>query len=85
MVRVPVLSVQSTSIAPRFWIADIFLTIVFFFARNLAPFASVPFTIIGSIPGVIPTATEIENRKASSQFFFTRPLIRSTNKTTITM
>ena len=65
--------------------ADIFFTIVFFFARNFAPFASVPFTIIGSIPGVMPTATEIAKRKASSQFFFTKPFIRSTNKTTTTM
>ena len=65
--------------------ADMFLTIVFFFARNFAPFARVPFTIIGSIPGVMPTATEIAKRKASSQFFFTKPLIRSTNKTTTTM
>ena len=41
--------------------------------------------IIGSISGVRPTATEIANRKASSQSPFVRPLMKNTTGTMTSM
>src|SRR5579871_6308605 len=52
MVSVPVLSVQSTSIAPKFWIEFSRLTITFFRDMASAPFERHTDTIIGSISGV---------------------------------
>ena len=77
-VSVPVLSVQSTSIAPKFWIASRRLTMTFLRDSRTAPLASVEVTIIGSISGVSPTATESANRKASIQSPLVKPLTSST-------
>ena len=77
-VSVPVLSVHSTSIAPKFCIASSRLTITFLRDSTTAPFASVDVTIIGSISGVRPIATEIANRKASSQSCLRKPFSSST-------
>ena len=57
-VSVPVLSVQRMSIAPRFWIELSRLTMTFFFDIAMAPLERFTVTIIGSISGVSPTATE---------------------------
>ena len=65
IVSVPVLSVQSTSIAPRFWMALIRLTMTFFFAIAIAPLERQTVTIIGSISGVRPTATASAKKNAS--------------------
>ena len=46
-----------------------------------APLARAVVTIVGSISGVRPTATEMANRKASSQLPFVKPLINSTTGT----
>ena len=80
-VSVPVLSVHSTSIAPKFWIASSRLTMTFRRASSTAPLASVEVTIIGSISGVRPTATDSANRNASIQSPLVKPLISSTNGT----
>ena len=77
-VSVPVLSVHSTSIAPKFWIASSRLTMTFLRDITTAPLASVEVTIIGSISGVSPTATDSANRKASPQSLLVKPLISST-------
>ena len=66
-VSVPVLSVHSTSMAPKFWIASRRLTITFWRDSTTAPLASVEVTIMGSISGVRPTATDSANKKASPQ------------------
>ncbi len=65
-VRVPVLSVHSTSIAPKFWMDGSRLTTTFFLAMVSAPFARFTVTIMGSISGVRPTAMERPNRRAST-------------------
>ncbi len=80
-VRVPVLSVHSTSIAPKFWIASRRLTITLRRDSSTAPLARVEVTIIGSISGVRPTATDSANRNASVQSPLVQPLISSTNGT----
>ena len=77
-VNVPVLSVQSTSTAPKFWIELIFLITVPFFAILEAPLTRLVVTIIGSISGVNPTATDKPNRKASIQSPLVSPLITMT-------
>jgi hypothetical protein len=80
-VSVPVLSVHSTSMAPRFWIASSRLTMTCRRAMATAPLARVLVTIIGSISGVSPTATDSANRKASSQLPWPQPLNSSTSGT----
>ena len=60
-VRVPVLSVHNTSIAPKFWIALRRLTITFLRDIAIAPLARLTVTIIGNISGVRPTATATAN------------------------
>mmetsp|Transcript_37512 Transcript_37512/g.87391 ORF Transcript_37512/g.87391 Transcript_37512/m.87391 type:complete len:373 (-) Transcript_37512:1648-2766(-) len=80
-VRVPVLSVHSTSMAPRFWIAFRRLTITWTRDIARAPLARLTVTIIGSISGVSPTATANANNSASSQSCLLRPLIRNTSGT----
>ena len=66
------------SIAPRFWIASSRLTTTFLRDSSTAPLASVLVTIIGSISGVSPTATDSANRKASSQSPLVKPLTKKT-------
>ena len=51
---------------------------VFFFDIWAAPFAKLVVTIIGSISGVKPTATESANSVASSQSPLVKPLINNT-------
>ncbi len=77
----PVLSVQSTSIAPKFWIELRRLTITRFLAIASAPRARLTVTIIGSISGVKPTATATAKRKASNQVPLVTPLRMKTNGT----
>ena len=81
MVSVPVLSVQSTSIAPKFWIALSCLTMTLFFDIASAPFDKQTETIIGSISGVSPTATATEKKNASCQLCLVKPLMRKTRGT----
>jgi hypothetical protein len=77
-VRVPVLSVHRTSIAPRFWIELSLLTMTFFRDMAIAPLARFTVTIIGSISGVRPTATATAKSSASSQSCLVSPLMRKT-------
>jgi hypothetical protein len=63
-VSVPVLSVQSKSIAPKFWMELRRLTITFFRLMAIAPLARQTETIIGNISGVSPTATASAKKKA---------------------
>ncbi len=81
----PVLSVQSTSIAPRFWIEFSRLTITFLRDMAMAPRDRHTETIIGSISGVRPTATASAKKKASIQLCFVRPLMRNTSGTMTSM
>ena len=62
-VSVPVLSVHSTSIAPRSWMAASRLTITLRLAMRIAPRDSVTVMTIGSSSGVSPTASATANRK----------------------
>ena len=78
-VSVPVLSVQRTSIAPKFWMALRRLTIVLRRAIVTAPLARFVVTIIGNISGVSPTATDTANNNDCSQSPFSSPLIRNTS------
>ena len=64
MVSVPVLSVQRTSMAPKFWIALSRLTMTRFRAMASAPLERQTVTIIGSISGVSPTATARAKKNA---------------------
>ena len=50
---------------------------------DTAPFARHPVTIIGSISGVRPTATDIANKNAETQFPFVIPF-KTNTKGTIT-
>jgi len=77
-VRVPVLSVQRMLIAPRFWIDGSLFTMTFFFAIARAPLARFTVTIMGSISGVSPTATDKAKSSASSHFPLVIPTIRNT-------
>ena len=47
--------------------------------RKTAPLARVEVTIIGSISGVRPTATESANSRASIQSCFVKPLMKNTS------
>ena len=73
IVSVPVLSVHSTSIAPKFWMELSRLTMTFFLDIASAPLDKQTETIIGSISGVRPTATAIANRNAVFQSCFVKP------------
>ena len=84
-VSVPVLSVHSTSIAPKFWMASSRLTMTFLRDMATAPLARLAVTIIGSISGVRPTATDSANRNASTQSPLVSPLMRSTSGTITSM
>ena len=84
-VSVPVLSVHSTSMLPRSWIAPRRLTITALFAIRSAPRASVTETIIGSSSGVSPTASATANRKHSSSGRWNSTLTSSTNSTRSTV
>jgi len=84
-VSVPVLSVQRTSIAPRFWIELSRLTMTFFPDIASAPRDRHTETIIGSISGVRPTATARAKKNASFQSCFVRPLMTNTSGTMTAM
>ena len=85
MVSVPVLSVQRTSIAPRFWIEFRRLTITFLRDMASAPLDRQTVTIIGSISGVSPTATARAKKKASFQSPLVSPLMTKTRGTMTSM
>ena len=78
IVNVPVLSVQRTSIAPKFWIEWSRLTITFLRDMAMAPFERHTETIIGSISGVKPTATAKAKKNDSLQGFV-KLLMRNTS------
>src|SRR5271155_636422 len=79
MVSVPVLSVQSTFIAPKFWIELSFLTMTFFLDIASAPLERQTDTIIGSISGVRPTAMASAKRNVSlPQMCLVNPLMKNT-------
>ena len=84
-VSVPVLSVQRMSIAPKFWIEFRRLTITFLRDMASAPLLRFTVTIIGSISGVRPTATDMAKTKASVQLCLVKPLIRNTSGTITAM
>ena len=65
-VSVPVLSVHSTLMAPRSWMAASRFTTTLRAAMRTAPRDSVTVMIIGSSSGVMPTASATANRKDSS-------------------
>jgi hypothetical protein len=79
------LSLQRTSIAPRFWIAFNRFTITLCRDIAIAPRARLAVTTIGSISGVRPTATAIAKRKASFQSPLTNPFSRKTTGTMTNM
>src|SRR5665213_2722187 len=85
IVSVPVLSVQSTSIAPKFWMELSFLTMTFFLDIASAPLERQTETIIGSISGVRPTATDMAKKKASFQSCLRNPLMKKTIGTITSM
>jgi len=76
---VPVLSVHSTSMAPKFWIELSRLTMTFLRESASAPIASVPVTIIGSISGVNPTAMASAKKNASFQSCLVSPFTKNTS------
>jgi hypothetical protein len=78
-VRVPVLSVQRISIAPKFWMALSRLTMALRRAITTAPLARLAVTTIGSISGVNPTATETANKSDSIQSPLVIALMRKTS------
>ena len=79
IVSVPVLSVHSTSMAPRFWMAPnrFMITCLRLIAR--APLDRHTETIIGSISGVSPTATATAKKNASPQAPLVSPFRRNTS------
>ena len=80
-VSVPVLSVHSTSMAPRSWIADRRFTITLRLASSIADRASVTVTIIGSSSGVSPTASASANISDSSTGRWNEMFTTRTNST----
>ena len=84
-VKVPVLSVHRTSMAPKFWMEFRRFTITRFRDMAIAPFARLIVTSIGSISGVRPTATAVANNKASNQSPLINPLMRKTAGTITAM
>ena len=80
-VRVPVLSVQRMSMEPKSWMEFKFLRMTFCLLMARAPFAREVVTIMGSISGVRPTATEMANSAACIQSPLVKPLTNSTTGT----
>ena len=70
---------------PRFWIAFRLLITTFFLLMATAPLAREVVTIIGSISGVRPTATDIANNTACIQLPFVKPFTKSTTGTMISI
>ncbi len=70
---------------PRFWIAFSFLTMTFLRDMKTAPLERQTVTIIGSISGVRPTATERPKRRASSQSCLVIPTMRKVTETMTSM
>ena len=85
VVSVPVLSVQSTSMLPKFWIAARCLTMTFLRAMRTAPVERVTVVIIGRNSGVSPTARATAKSRDSSAFLciaiFTTRMNRTRNIT----
>ena len=77
-VRVPVLSMQRTSMLPRTCMASMFLTMARFRDMERLPLARQALITSGSISGVSPTATERAKAKDSSQLPRATPETRNT-------
>ena len=75
-VSVPVLSEQSTSMAPKFWMAVTSLTITLFFDMSMAPFARFVDTMVASISGIRPMARVMAKIRASSPYSKKSPPFR---------
>ena len=71
--------------APKFWIELSRLTITRLRDIASAPFERLTVTIIGSISGVSPTATESAKSKALAQSCLVMPTMRNTAETITTM
>ena len=84
-VRVPVLSVQSTSMAPKFCTELSRFTTTLRLAMATAPRARLAETIIGSISGVSPTATASAKVSADIQSPLLTPLSIKTMGTITSM
>ncbi|VVC71818.1 Uncharacterised protein [uncultured archaeon] len=67
--RVPVLSVHSTSTFPKSSIASSLFTTTFFFASIIAPLESEIVIIIGSNSGATPTAIASAKRSETTMSF----------------
>ena len=80
-VSVPVLSVHSTSIAPRSWTAERRFTMTRCRVSRIAPRESVTETIIGSSSGVSPTASATANRNDSNTGRWSAAFTSSTKST----
>ena len=63
-VRVPVLSEQRTSMAPKFWMAVTSLTMTLFLDMSMAPLARFAETMVASISGMSPMARVSEKLTA---------------------
>lgn len=79
------MSVQSTSMAPRFWIALSRLTTTLRLDMATAPRARLAETTIGSISGVRPTATAMPKSSAWFQSPLVTPLMTKTMGTITSM
>ena len=71
--------------APKFWMELRRLTMTFLRAINKAPLDRQTETIMGSISGVNPTATDNAKKNACFQSCLSRPLMRKTNGTITAM
>ena len=71
--------------APRFWMELRRLTMTCFLLIAIAPLERLTVTIIGSISGVSPTATESPKRSAPAQSCLVRATMKKTTVTITTM
>ena len=84
-VRVPVLSVQNTSISPKVWMELRRLTMVCLRDMFTAPLARDEVMMTGSISGMMPTAMVMPNIRDSSQLPLVRKLAMKMTGTMTTM
>ena len=71
--------------APKFWMELRRLTMTFLRDIASAPLERLTVTIMGSISGVRPTATDEAEEKASTQLRLVRPMMKKTTTTMTTM
>ena len=84
-VRVPVLSMHNTSIAPRLWIAGSRLATTPRPRSTACARISAVVVTTGSIPGTRPTAAAAANRPACTQVSRVNPVSSSTSGTAASM